>query len=154
MSSMHYHSYQYQPSSDQSYPPSPSDSSYSSSSGDPLFVSNVLPSYNHASTSAEPYHPPPPYSSNEEFVSLQNKPRSRTTTRINVYPYARINAKKEEVKRRRIWNHALEKSLFSPYELCVVSVHLGVVQRLTQQQVDDWRAAAEVHLYCQSRSTH
>lgn len=38
--------------------------------------------------------------------------------RINIaHPYARLYAKKDEVKRRRIWNHALEKSIFSPYEL-------------------------------------
>lgn len=35
------------------------------------------------------------------------------------HPYARIFAKKDEVKRRKIWNHALEKSIFNPYELWV-----------------------------------
>jgi len=35
------------------------------------------------------------------------------------HPYARLHAKKDEVKRRKIWNHALEKSIFSPYELYV-----------------------------------
>ncbi|KAJ3787990.1 hypothetical protein GGU10DRAFT_287236 [Lentinula aff. detonsa] len=33
------------------------------------------------------------------------------------HPYARLYAKKEEGKRRKIWNHALEKSLFNPFEL-------------------------------------
>jgi len=33
------------------------------------------------------------------------------------HPYARLLAKKDEVKRRKIWNHALEKFIFSAYEL-------------------------------------
>ncbi|EKM61184.1 uncharacterized protein PHACADRAFT_57340, partial [Phanerochaete carnosa HHB-10118-sp] len=36
------------------------------------------------------------------------------------HPYARIYAKKAEaptVKRRKMWNHALEKSLFTPEEI-------------------------------------
>jgi hypothetical protein len=33
------------------------------------------------------------------------------------HPYARLFAKKDEVKRRKIWNHALEKFIFSSYEL-------------------------------------
>jgi hypothetical protein len=46
------------------------------------------------------------------------RPHSRDPThRVDVtHPYVRIYAKKEE-KRRKIWNHALEKSLFNPYEL-------------------------------------
>ncbi|KDR85065.1 hypothetical protein GALMADRAFT_24833, partial [Galerina marginata CBS 339.88] len=36
------------------------------------------------------------------------------------HPYARLFAKKDEVKRRKIWNHALEKFIFSPYELSTV----------------------------------
>ncbi|KAJ3568068.1 hypothetical protein NP233_g5949 [Leucocoprinus birnbaumii] len=34
-----------------------------------------------------------------------------------VHPYTRLVSKKDDSKRRRIWNHALEKSLFNPYEL-------------------------------------
>ncbi|KAF9453747.1 hypothetical protein P691DRAFT_644437, partial [Macrolepiota fuliginosa MF-IS2] len=33
------------------------------------------------------------------------------------HPYARLFAKKDDTKRRRIWNHALEKTIFNPYEL-------------------------------------
>jgi hypothetical protein len=36
-----------------------------------------------------------------------------------VHPYARLFAKEDDTKRRRIWNHALEKNIFTPYELCV-----------------------------------
>ena len=35
------------------------------------------------------------------------------------HPYARLFAKKDEVKRRKIWNHALEKSIFDPTQLYV-----------------------------------
>ncbi|EPQ60757.1 hypothetical protein GLOTRDRAFT_68671 [Gloeophyllum trabeum ATCC 11539] len=41
-------------------------------------------------------------------------PHLRTTI---PHPYARLYAKKDGAKRRRIWNHALEKSLFSAHEL-------------------------------------
>ena len=41
------------------------------------------------------------------------------TVRTNVaHPYARLVAKKDsDAKRRKIWNHVLEKHIFSPYEL-------------------------------------
>ncbi|KAM6498171.1 hypothetical protein JOM56_006119, partial [Amanita muscaria] len=49
-------------------------------------------------------------------------------SRVNIqHPYARLFAKKDEVKRRKIWNHALEKSLFTPYELST----LGAPHRRT-----------------------
>lgn len=43
-------------------------------------------------------------------------PSSTKQTTI-AHPYARLFAKKDEVKRRKIWNHALEKSIFDPREL-------------------------------------
>jgi hypothetical protein len=43
-------------------------------------------------------------------------PSSGKPTTI-AHPYARLFAKKDEVKRRKIWNHALEKSIFDPREL-------------------------------------
>lgn len=42
------------------------------------------------------------------------------TARVRVpHPYARITAQKERgaSKRRRIWNHTLEKQVFTPDEL-------------------------------------
>ncbi|KAG6336936.1 hypothetical protein ID866_2130 [Astraeus odoratus] len=43
---------------------------------------------------------------------------SRAATRITIaHPYARLYAKKDGSKRRKIWNHVLEKQLFSPQEL-------------------------------------
>ncbi|KAL0072030.1 hypothetical protein AAF712_000953 [Marasmius tenuissimus] len=51
------------------------------------------------------------------------------TTRTSVsHPYARLLAKKDsDAKRRKIWNHALEKHIFSPYELST----LGAPHRRT-----------------------
>ena len=61
----------------------------------------------------------PPYP--QDSVALQSLPKTRpqkTTRQIQIsHPYARLFAKKDEVKRRKIWNHALEKSLFNPFEL-------------------------------------
>jgi len=56
-----------------------------------------------------------------EQGSLQ-EPRSYFTQsssrRLRIaHPYARLLAKKDDTKRRRIWNHALEKFIFNPYEL-------------------------------------
>lgn len=42
----------------------------------------------------------------------------RPDARISIpHPYARLHAKKDSSKRRKIWNHVLEKQLFSPQEL-------------------------------------
>ncbi|KAJ8596942.1 hypothetical protein M405DRAFT_804537 [Rhizopogon salebrosus TDB-379] len=42
----------------------------------------------------------------------------RSASRITIaHPYARLYAKKDASKRRKIWNHVLEKQLFSPQEL-------------------------------------
>lgn len=44
----------------------------------------------------------------------------RSAGRITIaHPYARLYAKKDGSKRRKIWNHVLEKQLFSPQELSV-----------------------------------
>lgn len=92
------------------YPPSPSDCSQSSSdlsSRSSSYLSDPSPSY-HATE-----HRPPAYHPQQHGTSHSNN-------RVNIaHPYARLFAKKEEVKRRKIWNHALEKALFNPYELSV-----------------------------------
>jgi len=55
-------------------------------------------------------------------------PNAKATRQVQIsHPYARLFAKKDEVKRRKIWNHALEKSLFSPFELST----LGAPNRRT-----------------------
>ncbi|KAF8745540.1 hypothetical protein AX14_006863 [Amanita brunnescens Koide BX004] len=59
---------------------------------------------------------------------LHNHVARNTSTRMNIaHPYARLFAKKDEVKRRKIWNHALEKAIFSSYELST----LGAPHRRT-----------------------
>ncbi|KAF8078557.1 hypothetical protein FPV67DRAFT_1663279 [Lyophyllum atratum] len=86
-----------------------------------LYINNPLPAYSH-STPSESYVHPPSYSVLEDSSTLSRTPRHKDpNARLNVaHPYARLYAKKEEVKRRKIWNHALEKSLFSPYEISTV----------------------------------
>jgi len=82
------------------------------------------------STTADPTLVPSPH-----YQEIYNQPlapeyqtRPSHNPRIKIaHPYARLFAKKEEVKRRKIWNHALEKSLFSPYELST----LGAPHRRT-----------------------
>ena len=49
----------------------------------------------------------------------KSRPQKNRQVQIS-HPYARLFAKKDEVKRRKIWNHALEKSLFNPFELQVL----------------------------------
>jgi hypothetical protein len=56
------------------------------------------------------------------IISTENAhmPTSRTTSihQTVAHPYARLYAKKDSTKRhRKIWNHALEKSLFNSHEL-------------------------------------
>lgn len=49
---------------------------------------------------------------------LSPRDSSRSAARITIaHPYARLYAKKDSTKRRKIWNHVLEKQLFSPQEL-------------------------------------
>ncbi|RDB28767.1 Zinc/cadmium resistance protein [Hypsizygus marmoreus] len=94
---------------DLQYPSSPTASS--SSTGEPLFVSSAL-------QTSHSYSNPSPYSSDDQLSTVHSKPRP---PRLDIaHPYARLYAKKEQVKRRKIWNHALEKSLFSPYELSTI----------------------------------
>jgi len=72
-----------------------------------------------------------------EQASLQ-EPRpyftQSTSRRLRIaHPYARLLAKKDDTKRRRIWNHALEKFIFNPYELYAMPV---LRQKLLNIQLD------------------
>lgn len=52
------------------------------------------------------------------------RPSSTASQRTQIaHPYARLFAKKDEVKHRKTWNHALEKSIFDPTELYVELSH-------------------------------
>ncbi|KAF5390281.1 hypothetical protein D9757_002870 [Collybiopsis confluens] len=57
------------------------------------------------------------------------QPRGSASSRLNVaHPYARLYAKREvEKPRRKMWNHALEKDIFHPYEIAA----LGAPHRRT-----------------------
>ncbi|KAK0465123.1 uncharacterized protein EV420DRAFT_940382 [Desarmillaria tabescens] len=66
-----------------------------------------------------------------------SQPKQCSASRMIVHPYARLYAKKEEGKRRKIWNHALEKSLFNAYELST----LGAPHRRTI-----YMASLEAHI--------
>ncbi|EEB88532.1 hypothetical protein MPER_13581, partial [Moniliophthora perniciosa FA553] len=54
-----------------------------------------------------------------------------------MHPYARLQGKSKEGKRRKIWNHALEKYMFTPYELST----LGAPHRRTI-----YMASLEAHI--------
>ena len=69
-------------------------------------------------------------SSSEDLSSPDAEPSSPLSARSTVsHPYARIYAKRESptTKRRKMWNHMLEKSLFTPDELASI----GAPQRRT-----------------------
>jgi hypothetical protein len=90
-------------------------------------ASPTLPSYQPSLPSD--YSPSPPFYSDDPSPEpasccdysndTRRKPSHPLVSRRAslAHPYARIYGKKEPSKRRKIWNHALEKSLFSPHEL-------------------------------------
>lgn len=60
----------------------------------------------------------------DDGISFAPPPASRSSARITIaHPYARLYAKKDGSKRRKIWNHVLEKQLFSPQELSDLHLH-------------------------------
>jgi hypothetical protein len=62
------------------------------------------------------------HSSDTSSVEHPSRDNSHRASRFTIaHPYARLYAKKDGSKRRKIWNHVLEKQLFSPQELCVLS---------------------------------
>lgn len=65
------------------------------------------------------------HSADTSYVEHPSRDNShRSASRIIIaHPYARLYAKKDASKRRKIWNHVLEKQIFSPQELCVAFIH-------------------------------
>jgi len=113
------------------YSPVPMHYSDSSASSSPSPQTQLLvdPSYfcQNQQLYQQPNYPLPIHS---QFTSsdptLARRPRNRSARHVAsspqiqiAHPYARLLAKKDEVKRRKIWNHALEKFIFSPYEMWV-----------------------------------
>lgn len=125
--------------------PTPSPVEYSPSSAHSQetpasYIFNASDQTNHYATLHHQALSPPPYSSPYSTFPLptlgnpgprldsksQSRPaeKSATAKKIQIaHPYARIFAKKDEIKRRKIWNHALEKSIFTPYELWVYLIN-------------------------------
>ncbi|KAF8898674.1 hypothetical protein BD779DRAFT_1666474 [Infundibulicybe gibba] len=87
------------------------DGASSSYSASPEFASASQPTVQLTSQSPPNYLLPPSRRQGSELT---------TAPKFITHPYARLNAKRDEVKRRRIWNHTLEKFIFSPYELSTV----------------------------------
>ncbi|EGO24949.1 hypothetical protein SERLADRAFT_408728 [Serpula lacrymans var. lacrymans S7.9] len=118
---------------DSSSPPF-SDSSYNPSPGSLPCPppSSAIPPYFASLDLSEPSHIAPsraPSYSSQSSQSSSGNPRSmRRSSKLTIsHPYARLYARKDVTKRRKIWNHVLEKSLFSPHELST----LGAPHRRT-----------------------
>jgi hypothetical protein len=92
----------------------------------------TTPNLSHISPAAPApvFHPGLPFADLSAVSPRQNRALTLlapehelgTAKRQVSHPYARINARKEQdgnSKRRRIWNHALEKDIFSPEEVLV-----------------------------------
>jgi hypothetical protein len=101
-------------------------SSYSPQSSVPSYDSpsdtNSSPEFSSSSTTTPPpFYPgdqPPPYNRFPTHDFDTKHSHVGLASRVTIaHPYARLYAKKEGAKRRKIWNHTLEKSLFSPHEL-------------------------------------
>jgi len=72
--------------------------------------------------------PPPDVQSH--FPGVATSCSSRSPSQIVIaHPYARLYAKKNTTgaKRRKIWNHALEKSVFSAHEMYVDAINVYVM---------------------------
>lgn len=90
------------------------------------------------SPSIETFGPPapsllPPPDVQSHFSGVSTSCSSRSPSQIVIaHPYARLYAKKNATgaKRRKIWNHALEKSVFSAHEMYVDIVN-SYVNRFT-----------------------
>lgn len=100
------------------YNPPPPPPSYSAPtcpprSHDLKSSSQFIASFPDSGISFPPANPP-------SAVQHPARDTSRSASRITIaHPYARLYAKKDGSKRRKIWNHVLEKQLFSPQELSV-----------------------------------
>jgi hypothetical protein len=96
----------------------------------------------------------PPDTSSVERPTRHNSHRSASRITI-AHPYARLYAKKDASKRRKIWNHVLEKQLFSPQELCVAFLHLFQLNvDQCRSQVNYGCTTQTYHLHLFSRGTH
>lgn len=87
------------------------------------------------STPVESFGPPAPSllpqpDVQSHFSGVRTSCSSRSPSQIVIaHPYARLYAKKNATgaKRRKIWNHALEKSVFTAHEMYVDITNLYVI---------------------------
>jgi hypothetical protein len=94
-------------------------------------------------TGVESFGPPapsllPPPDVQSHFSGISASCSSRSPSQIVIaHPYARLYAKKNATgaKRRKIWNHALEKSVFSAHEMYVDIINFCVILVV----IDPWR---------------
>ncbi len=85
--------------------------------------------------SVEPFGPPAPSllpqpDVQSQFSGVPTSCSSRSPSQIVIaHPYARLYAKKNATgaKRRKIWNHALEKSVFNAHEMYVDITNFYVI---------------------------
>ncbi|KAI0002019.1 hypothetical protein BJV77DRAFT_970726 [Russula vinacea] len=83
----------------------------------------------------------PPTGRTSQFSGVSTSCSSRSPSQIVIaHPYARLYAKKNATgaKRRKIWNHALEKSVFSAHEIDDGSPHRRTI----------YIATLEAHIDC------
>lgn len=93
------------------------------------------------SPSVESFGPPapsllPPPDVQSQFSAVSTPCSSRSPSQIVIaHPYARLYAKKNATgaKRRKIWNHALEKSVFNAHEMYVDVVNFYMISHTNHQ---------------------
>ncbi|TEB34947.1 hypothetical protein FA13DRAFT_1772193 [Coprinellus micaceus] len=153
-----------QPSADQfysfTYPKSDSPSSTSATSSSssarslstppPPYTPEPRPTYRevkiHKEFEAQDPSEYPPLTTTKPMgnIGRVSEPTSRrASTRIHIaHPYSRLQAKKGEVKRRKIWNHALEKHIFSPYEISTLGAphRRAIYTASLEAHIDDLHA--------------
>ena len=109
-------------------------------------------------TPVESFGPPapsllPPPDVQSQFSGVSTSCSSRSPSQIVIaHPYARLYAKKNATgaKRRKIWNHALEKSVFSAHEMYVDIINFYVILTNSRRQSDDGSPPPKDYLYSHS----
>jgi hypothetical protein len=96
----------------------------------------------------------PPPDVQAQFSGISSPSSSRLSSQFMIaHPYARLYAKKNATgaKRRKIWNHALEKSVFSAHEMFVDSYQLYRYPVAdTLRQCNDGCPSSSDHIYSHS----
>ena len=107
------------------------------------------------STPVDSFGPPapsllPPPDVQSHFSGVSASCSSRSPSQIVIaHPYARLYAKKNATgaKRRKIWNHALEKSVFSAHEMYVDVINFYVILTNLWRQCNDGSPPSKDYIY-------